>query len=86
MPTTVDNGVRRDHDAGESDRTDAVVAWSAEVWQGFTDLVVVFARVARMQADAAANPTAQQEGPQDIWTVYLCMQRLVSRDMPDTTS
>ena len=26
LPITVDNGTRRDHDAGESDRTDAVVA------------------------------------------------------------
>ena len=29
FPTTVDNEARRDHDAGESDKTDAVVAWSA---------------------------------------------------------
>ena len=32
LPTTVDNGARRDHDASESGRRDAVVAWSAEVW------------------------------------------------------
>ena len=30
-------------------------------------------------------PTAQQAGPQDIWSDQLCMQRLVSGDMPDTT-
>ena len=27
LPTTVDNGARMDHDARESERTDAVVAW-----------------------------------------------------------
>ena len=27
LPTTVINGARKDHDAGESDRTDAVMAW-----------------------------------------------------------
>ena len=32
LPTTVDNGAPRDHDVGESDRTNAVVALSAEVW------------------------------------------------------
>ena len=34
LPITIDNRVRGDHDAGESDRTDVVVAWSTKVWQG----------------------------------------------------
>ena len=66
LPTTVDNGARRDNDAGESDRTDAVVAWSAEVWQGYTTPVVVIARAARVEVGVAANPAAQQGGPPDI--------------------
>ena len=58
LPTTVDNGALRDHDAGENDRTDATVAWSVEVWQGYTALVVIIARAPRVQADTAANQTA----------------------------
>ena len=68
LPTTVDNGALRDHDAGENDRTDAVVAWSAEVWQGYIAPVVIIARAARVRADAAANPTAQQRGPPVVWS------------------
>ena len=60
--------------------------WSTEVWQGYTVLVVVIAKAARVQADVAANPTAQQGGPPYIWTDQLCMQRQVSWDMPDTAS
>ena len=86
LPTTVDNGARREHDACEVDKTDAVVAWSAEVWQGYTAPVVVIARAARVQADAAADPTAQQGGLPDIWTDVLCMQRLVFGDTPDIAS
>ena len=86
LPTIVDNGARREHDAGESDTPDAVVAWSAEVWQRSTTPVVVIAKAARVQADAASNPIAQQGGPLDIWTDQLCMQRLVSGDMPDAAS
>ena len=85
-PTTVDNGARRDHDAGESDKVHAVVAWTAEVWQGYIAPVAVIARSARVQEDVAANPIAQQGGPPDIWSDQLCMQRLVSRDMQDTAS
>ena len=86
LPTTVDNETYKDLDAGEGDKTDAVVAWSAEVWQGYATRVVVIARAARVQADGAANPTAQVGGPPDIWTDQLCMQRLVSGDMLDTAS
>ena len=86
LPTTVDNGARRDHDAWESDKTDVVVAWSAEVWHEYRAPVVVIARAARVQADAAANLAAQRGGPPYIWTDQLCMQRLVSGNMPDNTS
>ena len=60
LPTTIENGARRDHDAGESDSTDAVMAWSAGVWQGYTAPVVVIARAARVQRGTAADPTTQQ--------------------------
>ena len=86
LPTTVDNGARRDHDAGESDRAVAVVAWLAEVWLGYTAPVVVIARAARVQADVASNPTARQGGPPNIWTDQLCMHQLVYGDMLDTAS
>ena len=86
LPTNVDNGTRRDHDAGASDRTDAVMAWSAEVWQEYTAPVAVIARAARVQAEGAANPTAQQGGPPYMWSDQLCMHWLVSGDMPDTAS
>ena len=62
------------------------MAWSAEVWQGGTSPVVVIARAARVHADVVATPTPQQGGLPDIWTDQLCMQRLVSGDMLDTSS
>ena len=71
LPTTVHNEVRRDHDAGESDTTDAVKTWLAKVWQGYTAPVAVIARAARVQAEGAANPTAQHGGPPEIWTDQL---------------
>ena len=66
LPTTVNNGTSRDHDAGESDRADAIMAWSAVVWHGYTDPVAVIARAARVQTDGAANPAAEQGDPPDI--------------------
>ena len=62
------------------------MAWSAEVWQWCTAPGVVIARAAGVQADGAANQTAQHGGPLDIWLDQLCMHRLVSGDMPDAAS
>ena len=86
LSTTVHNGAHRDHDAGDDDRTDAVMARSAEAWQGYTAPVVIIARAARVQRGTAADPAAQQGDPPDIWTDHLSMQRLVLGYLPDAAT